>query len=137
LQKAIFSDWKFHLFLMQPNLLHMKKLFSILVLFAALSVVACNSDKKGDKAETKTDTPQKVEDPAKPAEAQTASLVKAHSCGAECKDGKHMYAHNEIGHTCTEACGKAHACTAECKDGNHRYVHGESGHTCTEDCAKI
>jgi hypothetical protein len=113
----------------------MKKLLSLMVLFAALSFVACNNEKKGDKADVKTDT--KVEDPSKPAEAQTASLVKAHACGAECKDGNHVYAHNEVGHTCTDACGTTHACGTKCKDGQHTYAHGESGHTCTDDCTKM
>lgn len=113
----------------------MKKLFSLMVLFAAISFTACNNEAKGDKADAKTDASQKVENT--PAAAQTASLVKAHVCGADCKDGNHLYAHNEVGHTCTDACGKAHVCGAECKDGKHLYAHGESGHTCTEECAKM
>ena len=113
----------------------MKKLLSLMVLFAGLTFVACNNEKKGDKADAKSDT--KVEDLAKPAEAQTASLVKSHSCGAECKDGKHAYVHNEVGHTCTDMCGTAHVCVATCKDGQHTYAHGDVGHTCTDDCTKM
>lgn len=115
----------------------MKKLLSLMVLFAGLTFVACNNEKKGDKADAKTDAPQKVEDPAKPAEAKTASLVKAHSCGAECKDGKHAYAHNEVGHTCTDVCGTSHVCVATCKDGQHTYAHGDAGHTCTDACVTM
>ncbi|MDZ4796454.1 MAG: hypothetical protein SGI83_19460 [Bacteroidota bacterium] len=114
----------------------MKKILSLTVLFAALGFMACNNEKKGDKADVKTDKPQKVEDPSKPAEAQTA-VTKIHSCGADCKDGNHVYAHNQVGHTCTDVCGAAHVCVAKCKDGQHEYVHGESGHTCTDDCTKI
>lgn len=114
----------------------MKKILSLVVLFTALSVVACKNEKKGDKAETKTDAPQKVEDPAKSSGAQTAAAVTAHSCSADCKDGNHAYAHNQVGHTCTDACGAAHVCKDQCKDGKHVYAHGEAGHTCTEDCMK-
>ena len=115
----------------------MKKLLSSILVAGALLFVACNNDKKADAA-TSTDTPQKVEDPSKaPAAATPAAFaVKAHACGADCKDGKHAYAHGDVGHTCTEACGAAHACTAACKDGQHSYVHGEAGHTCTEACMK-
>ena len=31
---------------------------------------------------------------------------------------------------------KAHVCTAACANGKHMYAHGEKGHTCTEDCKK-
>ena len=115
----------------------MKKLLSTILVAGALLFVSCNNEKKADSATT-TDTPQKVEDPSKaPASPATAAFaVKAHSCGADCKDGKHVYAHGDVGHTCTEACGGAHACTAACKDGAHAYVHGEAGHTCTEACMK-
>lgn len=114
----------------------MKKLISSILVVGALCFVACNNEKKADAATTTT--PEKVEDPAKAAESVTtaAFAVKAHACGAECKDGKHVYAHGDIGHTCTEA-GTTHACTTQCKDGQHAYVHGENGHTCTEDCAKM
>jgi len=110
----------------------MKKLFSSLVLIGALSFVACNNEKKADTAE-KTDGTEKVETSIAPA----AMAVTAHVCSAECKEGNHMFAHNEVGHTCTEACGAAHVCTDKCTDGNHMQAHGEVGHTCTEDCAKM
>ena len=44
--------------------------------------------KKTEKAETKKE------------------MLKAHTCTAACKDGKHMYAHGEKGHVCTDACKK-------------------------------
>ena len=116
----------------------MKKLFSSLAIVAALSFMACNNEKKDDKAETKTDAPQKVETPGAASSATTAvAVTKAHVCDANCKDGQHVYAHNEVGHTCTAACGNEHACTAACKDGSHTYAHGEIGHTCTEACMKM
>ncbi len=114
----------------------MKKLLASLVILAAFSFAACNNEKKAD---TTTDTTEKVENPAKAAESMTtaAFVAKAHACGPDCKDGSHVYAHGDIGHTCTDACGNAHTCTDKCKDGKHTYAHGESGHTCTEDCAKM
>ena len=118
--------------------LHMKNFFPLLLLFAALSVISCNNEKKEDKADAKTDAPQKVETPGTPAQAQTASAaVTAHVCIAECKDGTHLYAHNEVGHTCTDVCGSPHNCDPTCKAGNHTYAHGESGHTCTDMCIKM
>ena len=33
-------------------------------------------------------------------------MLKEHSCTAACKDGKHVYAHGEKGHVCTDACHK-------------------------------
>ena len=113
----------------------MKNFFPLLLLFAALSVVSCNNEKKEDKADAKTDAPQKVETPGTPAQAQTA--LTAHVCIAECKDGTHLYAHNEVGHTCTDVCGSPHNCDPTCKAGNHTYAHGESGHTCTDMCIKM
>lgn len=111
----------------------MKKFLSSLVLIAALSFVACNNEKKADSAEA-TD---KLETPAAPA-TPVAMAAVAHVCGTDCKDGNHMFAHNEVGHTCTEACGAAHVCTDKCADGvNHMYAHGEAGHTCTEACTKM
>ena len=116
----------------------MKKLFSLLAITAMISFVACNNEKKDDK--TKTDGADKIESTVKDAPATTTKLV-AHTCTDMCKDGNHLYAHGEEGHTCSEACmkgnTKAHTCTGMCKDGNHAYVHGEEGHTCTEDCANM
>ncbi len=31
---------------------------------------------------------------------------------------------------------KEHVCTSACKDGSHVYAHGEKGHTCGEECKK-
>jgi len=111
----------------------MKKLLSSLLIVAALGFVACDSDKKTDKAEV--EGTEKVETPGAPATPAAVMAAVAHVCGSDCKDGNHMYAHNEVGHTCTEACGAAHTCADKCKDGaNHKYAHGEAGHTCTDAC---
>jgi hypothetical protein len=32
---------------------------------------------------------------------------------------------------------KEHVCAASCKDGKHVYAHGEKGHTCGADCKKM
>ncbi len=111
----------------------MKKLLSSLVLVAALSFVACNNEKKADTAETKDGTEQ-MDAPTAPA-AMMAAV--AHVCTDKCTEGNHMYAHNEVGHTCTEACGAAHVCTEKCSEGNHMYAHGEAGHTCSEECTQM
>ncbi|MEO5945708.1 MAG: hypothetical protein ABIP79_02750 [Chitinophagaceae bacterium] len=115
----------------------MKKLLSSLLIIAALGFVACDSDKKTDK--TEADRTEKIETPASPA-SPTAVMgaAVAHVCNADCKDGIHMYAHGDVGHTCTEACGTAHICTDKCTGGaNHVYAHGDAGHTCTEACMKM
>ena len=114
----------------------MKKFFSILMVFAALSFIACNSDKKSDKADAKTE--EKAETKGSESMKAAAFTAKAHACTAECKDGNHAYAHGDVGHTCSDACNmSSHTCTDKCKDGNHAYAHGETGHTCTEDCLKM
>lgn len=126
-----------HLFYLSPNKIisYMKKLLSSLLLVATLGFVACDSDKKTDKADA-TEGAEKIETPAAPATPAAMAAV-AHVCGADCKDGNHIFAHNEVGHTCTKACGVAHGCTDKCVDGNHMYAHGEAGHTCTEECTKM
>lgn len=114
----------------------MKKLLSSILILTALSFMACKDEKKEDK----TDAPstEKVEATPTPSTTTTAvAAAIAHTCGANCKDGNHTYAHLEVGHTCTEACGTAHTCGADCKDGNHKYAHGENGHTCTDACLKM
>ncbi len=113
----------------------MKKLPFLLVLSAALFFTACKDEKKADNADTTTQ--EKVDDPSKAAESAKAFAVKAHACIADCKDGNHVYAHGDLGHSCTDDCGAAHACTEQCSTGAHVYAHGESGHTCTEDCLKL
>ncbi|MBM3415876.1 MAG: hypothetical protein FJY20_05405 [Bacteroidetes bacterium] len=114
----------------------MKKLFSLMLVTAAFFAVSCNNEKKDDKA--KTGDPGKLENTVK--EAPKATLA-AHVCTDACKDGNHVYAHGEEGHTCSEACMKsgsrAHACTDKCKDGNHVFAHGEEGHTCTAECGNM
>lgn len=114
----------------------MKKLLSSLLIIAALGFVACDSDKKTDK--TEAEGTEKVETPGAPATPTGVMAAVAHVCGADCKEGNHTYAHGEVGHTCTEACGAAHVCTDKCANGaNHVYAHGEAGHTCTEACMKM
>lgn len=114
----------------------MKKVLPLLAFAAFLTFAACNNEKKTDDATT--ESADKVEDASKSQEspASTAAFtVKAHVCGADCKEGNHAYAHGDIGHTCTEACGMAaHSCTEACKEGNHAYAHGDVGHTCTDAC---
>lgn len=111
----------------------MKKLFSLLMLTAALFVMSCNNEKKDDKA--KTDDPGKIENTVK--EAPKAALA-VHVCTENCKDGNHAYVHGEEGHTCSEACMKTHVCTEACKDGSHVYAHGEKGHECASaECGKM
>ncbi|MGQ0738449.1 MAG: hypothetical protein ACT4OJ_05260 [Bacteroidota bacterium] len=113
----------------------MKKLLSLLAIMAMFSFVACNNEKKDDK--TKADGADKIETTVKDASTTTTQLV-AHVCTDQCKDGNHLYAHGEEGHTCSEACMKSHSCTEACKDGNHVYAHGEKGHTCASaDCGKM
>lgn len=117
----------------------MKKLFSLVAFAAFLSFAACNNEKKTDDAAG--EVKEKVSDPSMTSETPVSAAifsVKPHTCGPDCKDGSHVYAHGEIGHTCTEACGmSAHSCTEGCKAGNHQYAHGEIGHTCTEACAAM
>lgn len=111
----------------------MKKLLSLFAITTALFFAACSNDKKDDK--TKAEGTDKIETGVK--ESPKATLA-AHVCTAECKDGNHVYAHGEEGHTCSEACLKTHVCTEACKDNNHAYAHGEKGHTCASvDCGKM
>jgi hypothetical protein len=114
----------------------MSKYLALLAIISTLLFVSCNSGKKDDKAST--GDPGKMENTVK--EAPKANLA-VHVCTDACKDGNHLYAHGEEGHTCSEACmksgSKAHACTDKCKDGNHVFAHGEEGHTCTAECSKM
>ena len=111
----------------------MRKLFALLAVTVALFAASCNNEKKDDKA--KTTDPGKIENTTK--ETPKATLA-AHVCTDACKEGNHVYAHGEEGHTCSEACMKAHVCTDACKDGNHVYAHGEKGHECASaDCGKM
>jgi hypothetical protein len=108
----------------------MKKLFFALaiVLSVPFAVNAQTIEKKEKKEQPKTE-------------------LKAHVCTAACTTEKHVYAHGEVGHVCTDACKKTttstekaelkdHVCTEACKDGKHAYAHGEKGHVCTEACKK-
>ena len=71
--------------------------------------------------------------------------LKKHQCATACTNGKHVYAHGEKKHVCTDECKKMeeqkmalkdHVCTDACKNGTHVYAHGEKGHICTEACKK-
>ncbi len=116
----------------------MKNLFSLLAFVAILTFAGCTNDKKDDKAEAIPNTSDNAVNPETPAGTLAAAFVaKPHVCAADCKDGQHVYAHGEIGHTCTAACGTEHVCTDKCKEGVHMYAHGENGHTCTEECARM
>ncbi|NDP20139.1 MAG: hypothetical protein GZ091_03540 [Paludibacter sp.] len=115
----------------------MKKLIFALVIFLGSSVaVSAQTTTKKDK-----EAPQKTE-------------MTKHVCTDACTNGNHVYAHDEKGQVCTDACKKAmtgksitakaempalkdHVCTAACKDGKHVYAHGEKGHVCTDACKKM
>jgi uncharacterized lipoprotein NlpE involved in copper resistance len=110
----------------------MKKMFALLALAGTLLFVACNNEKKDDKSKVAGE--EKIENTVKEAPA----ILAAHVCTDACKDGNHLYAHGEEGHTCSEACLKTHTCTEACKDGNHVYAHGEKDHVCASvDCGKM
>jgi uncharacterized lipoprotein NlpE involved in copper resistance len=110
----------------------MKKMFALLALAGTLLFVSCNNEKKDDKSKVAWE--EKIGNTVKEAPATLA----AHVCTDACKDGNHLYAHGEEGHTCSEACLKTHTCTEACKDGNHAYAHGEKDHVCASvDCGKM
>jgi hypothetical protein len=96
----------------------------VLVFLAFLYVTgtSCNNEKKTDKTETeKKETPVQA----------VSAVVKPHECTTACTKTSHVYVHNEIGHTCSSACGKTHICSDNCKGAAHVYAHGEAGHYCT------
>ncbi len=41
------------------------------------------------------------------AQIKSTEKPKKHHCTAACTNGKHVYAHGEKGHVCTDACKKA------------------------------
>ena len=112
------------------------KMKQIIVIFAlvlgfAFTVSAQTTPQKKEKKEMKSETTQ----------------LKDHVCTSACTPEKHVYAHGEKGHVCTDACKKMeekssttemkdHVCTTACKDGKHVYAHGEKGHVCTDSCKK-
>jgi len=116
----------------------MKK--SILILFTAASLFACNSECK------KTENNENEQVTA--ANNTEGKELKDHVCTAECKPGACVLAHGEEGHECTAECKvasaetaavdettlKDHVCTAECKPGACVLAHGEKGHRCDEKC---
>jgi hypothetical protein len=121
----------------------MKKLMIALLAIGFTGMIACNNkadaDKKAD-GEKKENTTTTIAPDAKDAGTTTVA-DKEHACGAECKDGNHVYAHGEKDHACGDACKKdgaanEHKCGAECKDGNHVYAHGEKDHACGDACMK-
>lgn len=106
----------------------MKKVFFALTIFLSIAIAA--------NAQTAVNKEMKE---------KPKTELKAHVCTAACTSDKHVYAHGEVGHVCTDACKTAtattektalkdHVCTAACKDGKHVYAHGEKGHVCTEAC---
>ena len=77
----------------------MKKI--ALFVIASVFAVAVNAqDGKTKTAATPAATPTTSTATPVKADANT----KAHVCTPACKDGKHVYAHGEKGHTCTAAC---------------------------------
>lgn len=67
----------------------MKK-FLVLTLMAAFCLVISAQDNKDAKADS----------------TKCNKEMKEHVCTSACKDGKHVYAHGEKGHECTDACMK-------------------------------
>ncbi len=96
----------------------MKKLVLSLSLFAFVALTANAQEKAtpttGSKATptTSTSSPKPAAKPATPTTSpkpttETAPVVmKDHVCTVACKDGAHVYAHGEKGHTCGDACKK-------------------------------
>jgi len=70
----------------------MKKLFVAVALLTSVVLVNAQSSTTTTTKETKTTT--------------KTTQLKDHVCTAACKDGKHVYAHGEKGHKCTDACKK-------------------------------
>lgn len=62
-------------------------------------------DKKMDKMDSKMDKKMDKMD-SKMDKMDSKMAMKEHKCTAACKDGKHVYAHGEKGHVCTDACKK-------------------------------
>ncbi len=62
-------------------------------------------DKKMDKMESKMDKKMDKMD-SKMDKMDDKMAMKEHKCTKACKDGKHVYAHGEKGHVCTDACKK-------------------------------
>lgn len=103
----------------------MNKLLSVFLLMGFFTLASCNNEKKQvNTPETKNGAVQ-----------ASAKDIKTHECTAACKDGNHLYIHNEIGHTCSTDCGRPHVCAGQCKNGSHVYAHGEVGHYCI--CPKL
>lgn len=89
---------------------------SLLMIPAMLLFLGTASAQDKTAPPTKPAKTEKAE--AKPAKAE---MMKEHACTAACKDGKHMYAHGEKGHACSEECKKMHAGTK----GHEGHEHGE------------
>ncbi|MGB5025465.1 MAG: hypothetical protein WBO44_08955 [Saprospiraceae bacterium] len=85
-----------------------------LVLFFSLAAcVAVSSNAQSTSTPTekapKTATPPRGKIGAasvKPTAETAPVAMKDHVCTVACKDGAHVYAHGEKGHTCGEACKK-------------------------------
>ena len=118
----------------QKNQKQMKNLIAAIAIVVGISFTA--NAQTSTKEEMKQD--KKME-------------MKDHVCSTSCKDGQHMYAHGEKGHTCGDECKKMmskdtkmkdHTCSKNCSKGcchipaNHAYSHGEKGHVCGKECKK-
>ncbi|MBK6859170.1 MAG: hypothetical protein IPK91_12245 [Saprospiraceae bacterium] len=84
-----------------------------LVLFFSLAAcVAVSSNAQSTSTPTekapKTATPKEKTGAVsvKPTAETAPVAMKDHVCTVACKDGAHVYAHGEKGHTCGEACKK-------------------------------
>ncbi|MVT12155.1 hypothetical protein [Chitinophaga tropicalis] len=68
------------------------KIFIATCILATFSLATQAQDKKKEQPKAKTEKKMKLKD---------------HVCTQTCHDsGKHVYAHGEKGHTCTDACKK-------------------------------
>ena len=75
-----------------------KTFAAVLLMTGFLSTGAFAQDSKMDKKMDKMDKKMDKMD--------SKMAMKDHKCTAACKDGKHVYAHGEKGHVCTDACKK-------------------------------
>ena len=102
-----------------PKINYMKKVktFAALLLltgFLSTAAIAQDSkmdkkaeemDSKMDKMDSKMDKKMDKMD-SKMDKMDDKMAMKEHKCTKACKDGKHVYAHGEKGHVCTDACKK-------------------------------
>ncbi len=86
-----------------------KTFAALLLMTGFLSTAAIAQDpkmeKKVDKMDSKMDKKMDKMD-SKMNKMDDKMAMKEHKCTKACKDGKHVYAHGEKGHVCTDACKK-------------------------------